>query len=609
MDTSQRSSRKIRAFSAGSAVSLLLILLVIGVSFFSSRAYASSTSASDSFTRTVTGGWGSADMGGTYTVIGSSTDLSVNGSQGVMLLSGTGSTNQRGARLDSVSATNVDETVRIMLTTLPTSTWDIAYLIGRHVSGGNEYRARVRVDTTGGIHLQASVLSGGTETFLGSEATVSGLVAPSNTFFDVHFELSGTNPTTVLIRSWADGTAEPTTWNYSVTDSTTAVQAAGSVGLIARAGSNVPLNYVYDDLLVTNSDSTATATPTSALAATATPTSAPAATSTPTSAPLATDTPTSAALPTDTPTSAPAATNTPTPLPATATPTPTSSSTDPVVVAAGDIACGTGSKGAACLQQYTANLIAQIAPVAVLPLGDTQYEKGALSDFNTYYDPTWGAFKSLTHPSVGNHEYGTTNAQGYFDYFDGVGNQTGPAGDRTKGYYSYNLGSWHLVVLNTDCSKIGGCGSGSPQETWLKADLAANAGKCIMAYSHFPMFSSGQQPHNSGVNPLFLDLYNAHAAIYLTGHDHDYERFYPSNPSGGITSNGVVQFVVGTGGRNLTSLSSNGLLANSAIFDSTTFGVIKFTLHASSYDWVFMPATTPGFKNGTFTDSGTASCP
>ena len=130
-----------------------------------------------------------------------------------------------------------------------------------------------------------------------------------------------------------------------------------------------------------------------------------------------------------------------------------------------------------------------------------------------------------------------------------------------------------------------------------------------MAYSHFPMFSSGQQSHNSGVNPLFQDLYNAHGDVYLAGHDHDYERFYPSNPTAGITPGGVVQFVVGTGGRNMTSLSSNGLAANSAVFNSTTFGVIKFTLHATSYDWAFLPAaSTSQFRNGTFTDSGSATC-
>ena len=122
---------------------------------------------------------------------------------------------------------------------------------------------------------------------------------------------------------------------------------------------------------------------------------------------------------------------------------------------------------------------------------------------------------SLYTQSNGFYDATTTGAQGYFDYFNGVGNQTGPAGDRTKGYYSYNVGAWHLIVLNTDCSLAGGCNSGSPQDTWLRADLSANAGKCLMAYSHFPMFSSGQQPHNSGVNTLFQDLYNAHGDIYL----------------------------------------------------------------------------------------------
>ena len=569
MAPSRQASRTLLGFTAGSALCLLLVVVLTGATFISARVYASSTSASDTYTRTVMGGWGPADAGGTYTLGGSSADFSVNGSQGIMTMNDTGSANQRFARLDSVSAANIDEKVRISLSNLPTSTADIAYLIGRHVSTGNEYRARVRVDTAGAVRLQTSVLSGGTETFLGNEVTVSGLVVAANTFFDVHFELSGTNPTTLRMRSWADGAAEPATWNYSATDSNSTTQSAGSVGLVSRAGSNVPVNYSYDDFVVINSDAAA-ASPTPTAASSATPTA--------------------------------------TPRPA--TPTATQSSSDPVVAAAGDIACGTGSQGAACLQQSTANLIIQIKPVAVLPLGDDQYEKGALSDFKSFYGPAWGAFKPITHPSVGNHEYGTTGAQGYFDYFNGVGVQSGPAGDRRKGYYSYNVGSWHLIALNTDCSQVGGCSAGSPQETWLKADLKANAGKCLMAYSHFPMFSSGQQPHNSGVNPLFLDLYNAHVAIYLAGHDHDYERFSPSDPIGNVNPNGVVQFVVGTGGRNLTSLSSNGLAANSVVFNSTTFGALKLILHASSYDWVFKPAaSTSKFKNGTFTDSGSAACP
>lgn len=308
--------------------------------------------------------------------------------------------------------------------------------------------------------------------------------------------------------------------------------------------------------------------------------------------------------PTPVPTSIPTPTSAPTP-----TPTPIPSGTDPIIAAAGDIACGSStSSGAPCQQLETANVIAQISPSAVLPLGDNQYEDGALADFQNYYNPTWGTYKPITDPAVGNHEYLTTNAQGYFDYFNGVGNQTGPAGDRSKGYYSYTIGAWHLIALNANCSHAGGCSAGSPQETWLKADLAANTGKCILAYDHFPMFSSGQQPHNSGVDSLFTDLYNAHADVFLVGHDHDYERFVPSNPQGQTDPNGVTEFVVGTGGRSHTQLSSGGLKSNSVVFDGTTFGVLKMTLHPTSYDWVFIPSTGGTYKNGTFTDSGTASC-
>jgi hypothetical protein len=315
-------------------------------------------------------------------------------------------------------------------------------------------------------------------------------------------------------------------------------------------------------------------------------------------------TPTGIVVPTNTPTP----TATPTPVPViptnTPTPTPTASATDPVIAVAGDIACGAGSTGAACKQLQTANLISAMNPVGVLNLGDNQYEQGSLADFQSFYDPSWGAFKAKTYPSVGNHEYLTTGAQGYFDYFNGVGNQTGLAGDRAKGYYSYDIGNWHLMALNTNCSKAGGCGTGSPQNTWLKNELAANSTKCLLAYSHHPMFSSGQQPHNAGVDPLYSLLYAAHADVFLVAHDHDYERFVPSNTTGGLDAKfGVTEFVVGSGGRNHTHLSSSGLLPNSVVFDDTSFGVLKMTLHPTSFDWKFLP-----IAGSTFTDSGTASC-
>src|SRR4051812_48113844 len=164
---------------------------------------------------------------------------------------------------------------------------------------------------------------------------------------------------------------------------------------------------------------------------------------------------------------------------------------DPVVTAAGDIACGVGTTGGGCKQMDTSNLIIGIAPDAVMPLGDVQYEQGALSDFNSFYAPSWGRVKSISHPSVGNHEYGTSGASGYWDYFDGTGVNTGIGGDRGKGWYSYDVGSWHLVALNTNCTTIsGGCTAGSPEESWFKADLASHATACTIVYAHHPRWTS-----------------------------------------------------------------------------------------------------------------------
>ena len=215
---------------------------------------------------------------------------------------------------------------------------------------------------------------------------------------------------------------------------------------------------------------------------------------------------------------------------------------DPVIAAAGDIACSSsssnynGGNGTAdkCRQRYTSDLLVNAGLAAVLPLGDTQYESASLSGLNNSYHPTWGRVKSITRPAPGNHEYKTAGAAGYFDYFNGVGQATGPAGDRTKGYYSFNVGTWHLIALNsTDHCTIVPCGVGSAQETWLKADLAANADKyCTLAYWHDPRFNSGHDGNADEMAPLFQALYNADADVVLGGHAHDYERFAPQNPSG-----------------------------------------------------------------------------
>jgi hypothetical protein len=291
-------------------------------------------------------------------------------------------------------------------------------------------------------------------------------------------------------------------------------------------------------------------------------------------------------------------------------PPPPPSNGDPAIAVAGDIACDpadagfNGGAGTAtnCRQAATSNLLAANGPNGVLTLGDNQYVDGTLAKFNQVFGATWGRFKSLTHPSVGNHEYNMAGAGGYYDYFNGLGQQSGPAGDRSKGYYSYDIGTWHMVALNSVCSAAGGCGVGSPQEKWLRADLAAHPAACTLAYWHHPRFSSGWSGNATPTAPLFQALYDANAEVVLAGHDHNYERFGPQTPSAvADQARGVRAFTVGTGGEDFDSLIT--VRANSQVRNFDTFGVLKLTLHPNSYDWRFVP-----IAGQTFTDSGTSAC-
>ena len=276
---------------------------------------------------------------------------------------------------------------------------------------------------------------------------------------------------------------------------------------------------------------------------------------------------------------------------------------DPVVIAGGDIACrpGRASTATTCQHQATANLVNSLNPAVVLPLGDTQYDSGTTSEYAASYNPTWGTFLPSSRPAVGNHEYRTAGASGYYGYFGAR------AGDPAKGYYSYDVQgptfTWHLVSLNTECTQVAGCGVGSPQETWLRQDLAANRNKCILAYSHRPRFSSGGVVgSSSSVSPLFQALYDGGADLFLSGHAHHYERFRPQTAAGASDpTRGVTQFVVGTAGDDFQSLGTTQ--ANSLVRQNNQFGVLKLTLHANSYDYAFAPAA--GYA---FNDSGTATC-
>jgi hypothetical protein len=273
------------------------------------------------------------------------------------------------------------------------------------------------------------------------------------------------------------------------------------------------------------------------------------------------------------------------------------SNDDPVIATAGDIAClRSTASPTTCHQETTAGLVRQLAPTAVLPLGDEQYETGTLDGFSGAYDPTWGQFKAITKPVPGNHEYQTPGATGYYSYYGAA------AGDPTKGYYSYDLGSWHMIALNGNCGAIGGCGPGSPQDQWLQADLASKHNVCTLAYWHQPRFSSGEHGNEPVYDTLWQDLYKAGADVVLNGHDHDYERFAPQDPSAQADpSRGIREFVVGTGGKSHYNFPK--VAPNSEMRNADTFGIMRMTLHARSYDWQFLPE--PG---GTFTDSGTGAC-
>jgi hypothetical protein len=250
------------------------------------------------------------------------------------------------------------------------------------------------------------------------------------------------------------------------------------------------------------------------------------------------------------------------------------------LIAAGDIASCSASGDSA-----TARLLQRL-PGIIAPLGDLAYERGTDDEFRRCYAPTWGRFRARTRPAVGNHEYGTTGAAGYFRYF---GRLAGPR----RGYYSYDLGAWHVVVLNTNCEPAGGCGAGSPQERWLRADLAAHRTRCTVAYGHHPRYSSGPHGDDTTLAALWRALSRGGADLYLAGHDHDYERFRPFG--------GVRQFVVGTGGRSLYPILA--LRPGSQVHSTNAFGVLQLRLRASSYAWRFVAVPGSGFR-----DSGSARC-
>ncbi len=263
-----------------------------------------------------------------------------------------------------------------------------------------------------------------------------------------------------------------------------------------------------------------------------------------------------------------------------------------ILLAAGDIANCQALSGA----EGTAKIIESFPNATVAALGDLALKDGTAAEFANCYDKTWGAFKSRTRPAPGNLEFHSSGATPYFDYFGAA------AGDPRKGYYSYELGSWHIVVLNDECEEVGGCETGSPEEKWLRADLQSHPATCTLAYWHKPLFSSGAA-HGDNLNyvDFWRDLYAAHATLVLNGHDHDYERFAPQNPSGNADPRGIREFVVGTGGNHPRAFGPPK--PNSEVRKAFTFGVLKLTLRKKSYDWRFIPVA-----GKTFSDSGSGYC-
>ena len=262
-----------------------------------------------------------------------------------------------------------------------------------------------------------------------------------------------------------------------------------------------------------------------------------------------------------------------------------------VLVGAGDIADCRDLAGA----EATAKLLDKI-PGTVMAVGDLAYPDGSKENF-LCYDQTWGRARSRTRPAPGNHEFHSSGATPYFDYFGAL------AGDPKTGYYSYDLGPWHIVVLNSECTDVGGCQAGSPQERWLRKDLVLHPAACTLAYWHKPLFSSGGAHGNDlAMKPLWEALYDANADVVVNGHDHDYERFAPQTPDGRADPvRGIREFVVGTGGKNHRPFGDTK--PNSEVRDATAFGVLELTLKWKSYDWQFLPEQGKGF-----TDSGSGAC-
>jgi acid phosphatase type 7 len=330
--------------------------------------------------------------------------------------------------------------------------------------------------------------------------------------------------------------------------------------------------------------------------------------------------------------------------------------TTPVtLVGAGDIAdCSySDDEGTA---QLLGSTLRSLTPDGTLPplnqaraiaMGDNAYPRANRNQYANCYDnynldstwstfdasrqppDWWGRYKGQTMPVLGNHEYLNSDdpsiqSRPYFDYFSAVhdplypydfkppaapvpndpGNDNDHGLKFGQGYYSYDLGSWHIVALNSNCDKVGGCEANSPQGTWLQKDLANTTNKlCTLAYFHHPLYATANGTNTLNVKPLWDMLYAKGADVILSGHAHRYERHAPMTPEGLVDkTTGIRQFVVGTGGEPGGSVIDSNQVPKDVLEKVVLkFGVIKVDLDAGSYRWAFI--AVDGTGNGTVMDS------
>lgn len=304
---------------------------------------------------------------------------------------------------------------------------------------------------------------------------------------------------------------------------------------------------------------------------------------------------------------------------------------DPVsIVAVGDIACqpnwpgynnGNG-RAKVCRQKAVAGITRQLNPAQVLTLGDQQYETGQLKDFRKVFGSLFGSFLNRSDlsqnrlwPVPGNHEYGddaapVEKALGYWAFFNGGSlakpRKTGVAGALHRGWYRRDIGAWTILALNANCTYLPrGCSTRSAQYKWLEAQLASSA-QCTLAYWHQPLFNHGKEQAEWAVRPFWRLLLRHDAELILNGHDHSYQRFPPLDEKGKADPNGLIQFVVGTGGHSLVPFARKPTQPPTVTRSASTVGVLQMSLNADSYDWQFVPANFPG--NGSYTDSGSNTC-